>query len=644
MSLTHFLNDEAEADHSTDDKLADKASLGPPSGDKHSHREPRSPQYISGHSIYPDTDPRVTDYYSPSELRDEVLKDLEAEYLEHDASRVRIPSASFHRSNTGELSIHLYLEGELGRFNDSHVLILHSSIPKDTTSKRRFHFTPIQEVGSRKLSNHSIERRFSEDYNNLVLINDGTPTNSQIDSSSTLESENTTTNHRLNSDRSISQVTESVFDGAVSNDITGRMSELSPLINEDLSAESPPIPPTIPSHSYSYLAQPLSNIDENPTGLLSPNELIHHDQPSVELFTVDDTVKISCITAPPQGSTTHDHTSFKPVQTPHAENAFTQPHLSATDGPRHVFQDTISFDSDGPTARAASLSTTVQPFKCANRIEVDTVNQACHRNRTGISQALKGTLGSMIRRRANSTGQNGDSPSDAAVFSCVIAPFVLKPPPTGVATGAVRVWTRTMTDLKANVAVKSRIGIFSIMSKEQATRLQEIGTTRELPMGDKLLTLEDLVVLASTITSRAPRYPRALQSGDWFLVTMWKSFQMISNSDLPDLLHIRADYAAAELLWDVIQRFRTELTKFRREVSQLREMVDPGGAKRQKLRADIQQQIKHANEEIGAKMEKAHALAKENEGLESEKKRLQAIVQSKQTPISLTGEHNLPSS
>ncbi|KAG9121151.1 hypothetical protein FRC07_003019 [Ceratobasidium sp. 392] len=264
-------------------------------------------------------------------------------------------------------------------------------------------------------------------------------------------------------------------------------------------------------------------------------------------------------------------------------------------------------------------------------------------DRALASRSVTSASGPLKRGRSNTTGPNNIdvlSKQTHGELGLVIAPLLHGPPRNtvkqqmaDVATGAFRACTRTAVDLKANVGPKPRTGYFHITDTELGNTClspltQEVITTKVLPKGDRLITLEDVAVLASTIASRASRHSRVIRSENWFLDAMWEGFHIIiggrqTDPDRPEAV----DAGIKELLEDVMSRFPGEVTKFRRQISQIREREDPRGEKRQELQKKMQQQIDQINKEVGEKIVATNALAKENEALESEMRRLKEEMQ-----------------
>ncbi|KAG8743144.1 hypothetical protein FRC10_000361 [Ceratobasidium sp. 414] len=578
------------------------------------------------------TNPTADSYYPPAEFRSLVLAELRHNCLEWDISRVRIVSATFHRNNSGECYIRLGLTGELGRFNDSHVLTLHAPVVNVPTNKRRL----LPRIPGTK--------------NAQKAEGPGSPTSEKVNTSDRLKSSipqpDDASNELLPGN--------GPSDTAALDCTSAISSRAGPHSVESLVL----IQTAGPTEQTRLLKSKASTTKSTPSihGLLSHDEHNSSSHGGGDIATGTPTMPTERPTArdgmnilPNDGSAkaaSHvEHSAPPPMRLPNSSSqaytptALTQSNrdniATSTQASNKGFSDTtalIYFPADSASAKPSD----------ATHVKVNRRISYTHTDGGALApHGAPAAQASAKRHRANSVAPNNtDSNPNSIIggYSLITAPLGAqvagkRQAVAGIATGAFRVCARTVLDLKANVGAKPRTGCFHIMDACQADKclspIQDDTVTKELPMGDQPITLEDVVVLASTLASRASRHTRAVQSENWFLDAMWKGLHLITGSrptypNYPEVV----DAALTELLDDVMSRFRRKITKFRREISQIREEEDPRGEKRQKLQAEMQHQIDKINKEIEEKILATDTFAKENRELESEMRRLQELMQS----------------
>ncbi|KAG8706100.1 hypothetical protein FRC08_001275 [Ceratobasidium sp. 394] len=562
-------------------------------------------------------------YYPPAEFRSLVLEELRGNCLEWDITRVRIVSASLYPPSSGECCIRFGLQGELGRFTGSHVLTLHPPAPKLPTNKRR------------------LFPRFPGNKRGQKVEGLGCPTHEKSDQLKLGIPQ---------PDGGSNELLPNPPDAATPD-------YSSPTSEGRTSAESlvwiPPQAQTADTTEQTHFLKSKPSITKSTPSihrLLSPDESNHpsrhgddptgapnHGTAAVESLTTcsgmnilpndgsANTVShIGCSTPPPMHSPNELSRAYTPA-------ALTQSNCDLTTAARATDKE---FPDMGVVVNFPPSPSSAKPPDTAS-IKANRRISCLHADGSVLAARSAPTAQAPPKRHRVSSilpSSTDSSSNPVGDYSPVTAPFKSQVPPkwqvTGIATGAFRVCARTVLDFKANVGAKPRTGCFHIADTSQADKysspVQDNTTGEELLMGDKLITLEDVVVLASTIAFRASRHIRAVHSTEnWFLDAMWNGLHLVTGSANPEGI----DGAIAELLGDVMSRFRDEITKFRREVSQIREAEDPDGKKRQELQEEIQQRIDECNKEIDAKIKATDALAKENRELELEKRRLQEMMQ-----------------
>ncbi|KAG9090310.1 hypothetical protein FRC06_001129 [Ceratobasidium sp. 370] len=588
-----------------------------------------------GHEKNQTADP----YYPPAEFRSLVLEELKGNSLEWDISRVRIVSATFYRHSSGECSIRLGLKGELGRFNSSHVLTLHPPAPKVPTNKRRL----LPKIPGTK-SAKKVEGLSSPVHEKTNASDGLKPSAPQPDGDS---------NELLPNNAPSGTATPDCASA-----ISGRTGFHS-ADSESLVVIPPQAQTAGPTEQARLLKSKSSTTKSTPSihRLLSPDEpnnTSHGDGDVPTGAPNHCTVSTECPTArdgmnilPNAGSAktaSHVERNISPPTRP--PNSFPQTYTptALTQSNRDIA--TSAQASNGGLSNVAApidFPTDSSSAKPSDAALVRTNRRVSYLHTDDSALAPRSALPAQVspkRRRADSMVPNSIDPNSTPAigsYTLVTAPFKpqvpVKQQVTGIATGAFRVCARTVLDLKANVGAKPRTGCFHITDACETdgcpSPVQDNTMAKELIMGDKPITLEDVVVLASTIASRAARHTRAVHSEHWFLDAMWKGLHLITGSrqaypDHPE----GVDAVISELLDDVMLRFRGEITKIRREISQIREADDPRGERRQEMQTKMQQQIDQFNKEIDAKIKATDAIAKENRELELEKRRLQEMIQS----------------
>ncbi|KAG8703780.1 hypothetical protein FRC08_002634 [Ceratobasidium sp. 394] len=546
-------------------------------------------------------------YYPPAEFRSLVLEELRGNCLEWDISRVRIVSASLYRPSSGEYCIRFGLQGELGRFTDSHVLTLHPPAPKLPTNKRRlFPRIPGNKRGQNVEGPNSPTDEKSDQLKLSIPQPDG-GSNELLPNppdAATPDCSSPTSRGRTSAESLVL-----ILPPAQTADATEQTRSL-------LSPDEPNNPPRhgdVPTSVLSHDTTAVESLTTRSGMNILPND-----------GSANTVSHIGRSTPPPMHSPNELSRAYTPA-------ALTQSNRDLTTAARATdkeFSD-MAVVTNVPISPSSAKPPDTALTKANRRISclhADDSVLAARRAPTAQAPPKRHRVSSIL---PSSTDSSSNPVGD---YSLVTAPFKPQVPPkwqvTGIATGAFRVCARTVLDFKANVGAKPRTGCFHIADTSQGDKcsspVQANTTEEELLMGDKPITLEDVVVLASTIASRASRHIRAVHSAEnWFLDAMWNGLHLVTGSANPEGI----DGAIAELLGDVMSRFRDEITKFRREVSQIREAEDPDGKKRQELQVEMQQRIDKFNKEIEAKIKATDALAKENQELELEKRRLQEMMQ-----------------
>ncbi|KAG9121612.1 hypothetical protein FRC07_002365 [Ceratobasidium sp. 392] len=573
--------------------------------------------------------------YSPAEFRALVLEELEDNCLEWDVSRVRVVSATFYGYSSGVCSIRLDLQGELGRFSHSRVLALHPPPPRDSANKRRL----IPEIPRTK-RNQMTEGLDSASHG---TTNASGQSKHDISQSADLLP-HATPSDPMNSEcaSAVSSTTEfqSADSPVLMSPHVGQTVPLTETTRPSTTKSTPPLDLILspagtstsgPNHGRDYVSP-----TETPTTRDGMNVLPDDFPAQVSPYSAQ---KISLCTRPPDNISA----AYSPaVLAPSNRNV-----AAFNSSPGKLHSDWLA-----PISSANPLLGQFRdqpPTPPDFHIPYDPAD-----DRALAPRSVTSASGLLKRGRSSSTGPNNIdvlSKQTHGELGLVIVPLLRGPPRNtvkqqmaGVATGAFRVWTRTAVDLKENVGRKPRTGYFRITDTELGNTClspltREVTTTMVLPKGDRLITLEDVAILAFTIASRASRHSRVIRSENWFLDAMWEGFHLIIGSRQTDPDHPDAvDAGIKELLEDVMSRFPGEVIRFRRQISQIREREDPRGAKRQELQKMMWQLVDQAGKEIREKIKSNDALAKENEALASDIKRLkEEEVQSKLVKTRLSG-------
>ncbi|KAG8794516.1 hypothetical protein FRC12_023923 [Ceratobasidium sp. 428] len=586
-----------------------------------------------------DGSPQTADhFYTPAEFHAMVLGEFKINCLESDISRVRIVSATFYRYGSGASSIRLELQGDLGRFTRSHVLTLHPSPPSDPVRTRRLGF---KLPGTKNTQRAQVLD--SATYATVGASDQGAshPSDPEVGE---LFSNGNPSDARFSDNTSINSSTAEFQSVASSPVLISPTIQTFYLTDDTLPTQSKPsaarfVSPHNPSPA-------LNDPSVTPCGhgsvITSQPGCSRHHMGSADHLTARGGMDILPNNTPTKATSRDAYNTISPSHPANSSPDTYYPTVLAPSN-RNAASITRASDKPVPTGFLTSSPSTKSPDVAHTRSDPRT-------NRTNSTDdyglATRNLLAAPLsakRGRSNSVGPNNigvlASQNTGADISLVVAPL-LKPPRstvkqqmTGAATGAFRACSRTVVDLKANVRPKPRTGRFRLVSAEQvdtysSRMIQGATAVKELPAGNKLLTLEDVVVLASTIASRASHHTQATHSESWYLDAMWRGFHLIIGSEQIEDDREVVTAAAEELSKDVMARFSGEVTKFRRGIAQIREAEDPRGVKRQALQTKMQQDIDRFNKEIDEKIKATDALAKENKELEMEMKLLKQKLES----------------
>ncbi|KAG8743147.1 hypothetical protein FRC10_000364 [Ceratobasidium sp. 414] len=142
----------------------------------------------------------------------------------------------------------------------------------------------------------------------------------------------------------------------------------------------------------------------------------------------------------------------------------------------------------------------------------------------------------------------------------------------------------------------------------------------QLIVRDPKILLEDVSVLASIVSSRGSQHPGACRLDSWFLDAMWEGLsQLCYTNQVDDVKHEEPEGAMRVLVDDVMSRFGKRAKKFRSKIRR-------DATKRPELDGSKfmpHQGTDQPDEETEANLKAADVLAKKNENLEQEKRRLE---------------------
>ncbi|KAG9124665.1 hypothetical protein FRC07_010712 [Ceratobasidium sp. 392] len=636
------------------------------------------------------------DLYAPHQLRNVALKAFKRGCLDWDIDRVRIASAIFHRQSSDTYTIRLNLRGKLGNFSD--VLMLYSpshhevlgarklAKNKDTRNlpelianefRRKGALDTNSCVGRSALDSEQAEVNAQSNY-----LPPQRHTSSATDPPETVSSvgqPNTTGPYAMRSAEVAPPPTEPI-PAAKSNSV-----------GESASPSKSPSPACSLSSSYSpnsvSVAQSTKLLTESSASGHAENNTLreyyaHTDDPNddqtshlysggrttwnaistLPVYSSDDaTLQTAYNAGSPLGTGANslEAVSFSSSQaSKHSHSGLSSPVVMSSD----IALSTEAFSTELPNISNSSLSSPVVmnssdaasatedgltklPSNSAHLspepVGLGSEQDSPHGRANGPFSALRSRVkpinftrfGRILPKKSDSVPGTSEDPH-MALTSPAKCPNPLKQRVVGITSGAKRA-TRAVAKLRQRKVVT---GYFQMMDIERANQrmdsMEDCRVKEDILDGDINLTLESVIILASAISSRAPRYLRtfsALQSRDLFLPIMWQGFHRVCNIQQPKgtMKSEGLKAAVTELLDEVMLNFAGETAALRGQILRFQDKSDPRGTKRQEMQISMQREIDQYDEKIDKTVKETDALIEINKTLELEKQKLQAEIQSK---------------